>query len=667
MVLILWALRLYESVSSFSIYSVAVVILGISGLIVIVSSFANWEDEKKAFQTIGYFVLGLFIVSFFMWSFFQVFQIPNYGTDELAFDQYAAILAHHGQNPYITSMAPAFNLFRVAPNSYTFLLNGSKVVHLSYPSLAFEIYEPLLAFGLNFQAGTMLNVAFWAISIAVMFFLLPQKFRALTVLIGSLSVYIAYAVGGVTDALFLPFLLIASYKWDRFDPHLRKYKTWVGPIGLGLAMAIKQNSWAIFIFLLIAFYAEERFTSGNLKLGIRKTIIYATITVSTFLLPNLPYIFDSPLAWFKGMLTPVLSHAIPSGQGFVGLTIFAGLGGGSLQLYTLCEVLVFVCACMSVFFAYPTVKKLIFIMPSFILFFASRSFGSYLVTLIPVAVVSAITVRNVVVEKKENHWRLVLGVSLILITLSGAFAITDSSPIALSVVKIHTTGELQTIDQITVAIANKESYKVHPYFSMEIAGTTTAFWNVASSNGPVTLSPNQSTVITLQAPNFYAMPGLGGGFQVVAYTDSPATVSVSPVFQPPRIHVGIYPDSFDRLLPVNQNVTVTVQLLDQFERPVATSGVTIYLSQIEYDQFGLIPGNAIITSKFDNFKHLSGASPVFALTNSKGSATFTISGTKINQDPVYFEANLVDPSQDYPYGFSEIVPIRFTVAKQPKP
>ena len=49
---------------------------------------------------------------------------PDYGTDEIAFDQYAAHLALQGLNPYAHSMAAAFPLFHVSPNGYTFRLNG---------------------------------------------------------------------------------------------------------------------------------------------------------------------------------------------------------------------------------------------------------------------------------------------------------------------------------------------------------------------------------------------------------------------------------------------------------------------------------------------------------------------------------------------------------------
>ena len=92
-------------------------------------------------------MLAAVLIALALWSYFQVFIAPDYGTDEIAFDQYAAQLALHGINPYLHSMAPAFPLFHVSPNGYTFRLNGQPVTTLSYPALSFEAYLPLLASG----------------------------------------------------------------------------------------------------------------------------------------------------------------------------------------------------------------------------------------------------------------------------------------------------------------------------------------------------------------------------------------------------------------------------------------------------------------------------------------------------------------------------------------
>jgi hypothetical protein len=48
-----------------------------------------------------------------------------------------------------------------------------------------------------------------------------------------------------------------------------------------------------------------------------------------------------------------------------------------------------------------------------------------------------------------------------------------------------------------------------------------------------------------------------------------------------------------------------------------------------------------------------------AFTKANGEATFVIKGTQTASDPVYFEANLVNSDEFFPYGYSEILPIRF--------
>ena len=151
-----------------------------------------------------------------MWSYFQLYIAPDYGTDEIAFDQYAAQLALHGINPYLHSMAAAFPLFHVSPNGYTFLLNGQPVTKLSYPALAFEEYLPLLAAGVTTGAAVWTDVAAWALGAVVLYAVLPRKLAPLAAIVVSLDVFTGYAVGGVTDFLFMPLLIGAAAGWDRF-------------------------------------------------------------------------------------------------------------------------------------------------------------------------------------------------------------------------------------------------------------------------------------------------------------------------------------------------------------------------------------------------------------------------------------------------------------------
>ncbi len=220
MTVLFWGFQLFGYVDIYPFLSVAVVVLGLWGLGTIVAVWHPRPVPPTTARVLAIATLGLTIGAFLLWSFLQIHASPAYGTDEIAFDQYAAQLLQHGLNPYTHSMANAFSLFHVSPDGYTFLLNGQPVTSLSYPALSFLLYMPFLLAGWSSQLAVAINVLAWAIGIVLTFALLPRSLRPLAIVIGSFSVYISYAVGGVTDALFVPLLIGAVYKWDQF-PRLR--------------------------------------------------------------------------------------------------------------------------------------------------------------------------------------------------------------------------------------------------------------------------------------------------------------------------------------------------------------------------------------------------------------------------------------------------------------
>jgi hypothetical protein len=79
----------------------------------------------------------------------------------------------------------------------------------------------------------------------------------------------------------------------------------------------------------------------------------------------------------------------------------------------------------------------------------------------------------------------------------------------------------------------------------------------------------------------------------------------------------------------------------------------VYLGQVIYAQQGIQFSEAIINHG------LPGETPVEALTNASGVATFRVRSWAGSSEPVYFEANLVKPGSYYPYGYSPILAVRF--------
>ncbi len=658
-VLILWSLRITDYSSTLSWINGIAVLTIATGLFLIFISGLSISNDDKLLKRIGAIALIVSLLVMCVWSFVQVYQVPGYGTDELAFDQYAGYLAVHFHNPYLASMLPSFKMYNVAPNSYTFLLNGGVVSRLSYPALAFELYVPLIWLGVNLQGAVILNVFAWVVVIVMLYLMLPQKLKALSIIVGSFSVYVGYAVGGVTDALFLPFLLIAAYRWDSYGrDSKRSILNYASPVGLGLAMAVKQNAWLILPLIMLAFFIEDRTRYDRLKEQSKRLLSYFLIATITFILPNLIFIVDNPARWIEGIFQPVIARAVPAGQGIVGLSLYLNLGGGSLTLYTVLEILSVIFILVGFFIAYGRVKPLLFFLPSFVFFFASRSFGSYFVTLLPALLISMVTVESFKeTSKRRNLVVIFTTMSLVLLGLFG-IAILIGSPLQLTILSVHTTGELQTVDEVTIQVTNNTSHTINPAYTVQENGTVTAFWNVTNSSKSI---PSHGTRgVILQAPNFYAMPPIVGGFQVVAYTTSPATVSASSIFIAQQDHLKISPDAINGPLPLNQTVPIQIQLVNQYDQPVNAGGIIVYFSQTIYGQNGLLPGDAIIYSYTDNaINRYQGASPVTALTNPHGQAEFFIIGKHIDRDPVFFEANLVNTSKNYPYGYSEILALRF--------
>jgi len=630
--------------------AIPVVLLGLTGLTVIVTAWLpdSVLDSRRQHQ-IGWVALGAVIVALALWSYFQVFIAPDYGTDEVAFDQYAAQLALHGINPYLRSMAPAFPLFHVSPNGYTFQLNGQPVTTLSYPALSFEAYLPMLALGMTTQAAVWTDVAAWALGIVILYAVLPRSIAPLALVVASVDIYIGYAVGGVTDALFVPLLIGAAVSWDRFA-WTRGPMAWRGPILMGLAMAVKQTPWLVAPFVVAGIVIESRHRNGGRR-ALRDGLRYAVIAVTAFLLPNLPYLIGAPTAWLRGVLTPLSAASVPAGQGLISLSLSLTLGGGSLRAYNVAAavILVAIFACYVV--SYPALKSTAFLLPSLALFFAARSFGSYLVMLIPAALAAAATTRRPQGIGPWRHWIWVAASGAAAGIAAVAIAVTAASPLTVSIQSVHTTGQLATVQEVTLAVTNNTGSSVRPAFTVEDGTTMTAFW--LQQQGPEILGPHQRADYTIVAPSYFAMPSIQNGFQVLAFLRSPASVSRTSTYLASTWRVILQPDTVPGTVTVGQQITVQAMLVNRLDQQMRVANVPVYLGQVIYAQQGLQYSQAVINNG------LPGQTPVEAHTNAAGVATFTIHSPVAETDPVYFEANLVNPTLFYPYGYSPILTVRF--------
>ena len=640
-------------------------VVGFAAILIAVLVAAVCRTEQ-ALQRLDILVLALAALLLAAWSVSQLYFSPAYGTDEAAFEQYAAQLLLHGHDPYIHSMLPALTEFRVPIQYATYTLSGTVSSVFSYPALSFLLAVPAIELTHGVQAIIAANVVFLAIEMVLLFALLPRRYRALaTLVVVGLPILFGYTVAGINDTLLAPFLIFVAYRWTDVG---RRGK--LGPTGvanaicLGLAISIQQLAWFIAPFVVLGMWRMQRSTLGR-----RGTFLvvgrYLGLVAGTFLLINLPFILWHPKAWLEGVLTPLTQHAIPYGQGLVDLTVFFRFGGGNLSAYSYASFAIFAAFIFIYLLYFSSLWRATFVLPCVVLFFPTRSLAEYFTTLIAVWTISfanagsgpGSTVRGDLAVRTHRHstarrrrWMASLGVGTFLpAAVFLVIAVATPAPLVLQIRSVVTNGQLQGVWQMTVQTRNRSGNTLVPHFAANYVGQMTSFWHVTA--GPAQLRPGQTATYTLVAPNVGSMPGITEPFVLQAVTAAPETISSTALYTPQFSDCYITPSYVNKVELLGRTVILQVELRSPYGAEIRRSGVRVALGQLIYAQDALIPAEATINGAPE------GQSPVLAVTDSDGLATFRVRDAYVQGgNPVYFQA-YVDPSAGYPYGYSEIVSV----------
>ncbi|MDE3030221.1 MAG: hypothetical protein KGI65_01225 [Acidobacteriota bacterium] len=630
--------------------------LGLSLLLIVVAMLALiviWSRPNLA-RVVPVVLLMAAIAGFVAMVVLLVLGNPTYGTDEIAFDQYAAAMAMHGVDPYLHSMAPSLALYDVPDIFRTFLLNGHVVSSLSYPAGSFIAYIPSLLLGMHMQAAVATDSLAWVLAMVLAWRLLPAAISWLAPLLLLSQVLIGYSAGGVTDTLYLPFLVVGLWRWDRYgDVTESSWARWVGPVAVGLACAIKQTPWFVVPFLVVATCYEAS------RRGQRWWVVggrYAGIVLGVFALVNAPFIVSAPGAWLRDVVIPLTSPTEPGGQGFVGLTLFARLGG-QLHFYTWAGAAALLGALGAFIGWYRHLKRAWVFLVAFVFFWPTRSFGSYLIMLLPAALVAATSVRasgnGELPLARVARWA---SVGVVAVGVACGVAATSLAPaLDLRVLGEVSTGQLQSIDFLHVAVANSSGSEVTPHYAVTPTGQISSFWRVVS--GPRVLAPHSSSRVVLEAPNAQSMPSIVGGFIVDAFTASPAQMATTSEVRLNQTGAVLSPEDVNAPQPVGRRIDMRVQLVDRVGDAVHRAGVRVDLGQVVYQQSGLQYGEASINGEAE------GQTPVGALTDSSGVADFEVVGVQAQSVPTFFQAWVVRGGRP-PQSYSNTVSVQFVATRQ---
>jgi uncharacterized membrane protein len=651
------AFQIINDASNFSWAALAALGCGFWGLCTVLVSWVPQAATLRAQRRSNIFAwltAVLTLVGFAVWAALYVHNTPAYGTDELAFDQYAAELVRHGLNPYTHSMAAAFPRFSVSPAGYTYTLTGARVTQLSYPSLSFLLYVPFLLLGWSRQLGVGMDVIGWSIATLLIFKFLPRPLRPVALLLSSAVTYTQLSVIGLTDMLFMPLLVVAAYRWDRFG---RDWRSYIGPVAFGLAMAVKQTPWPILPFLLLALALDER-TRTNLTEGARRAGRYLLAVVIAFLVPNIPYIIAAPSAWARGAFTPIFKSLVPAGQGAIGFSLFLHVGGGSLQAFTLLFVLVFVLLLVAYVGMYPLLRAATFALPAIAYFFAVRSYAAYLVALIPPGIVAATTADAFPMRPNgklfvSRGWRLAVSGVAAACLIAALHAATTGSPLSVQISQVDVNGATNLGEEMTLRVTNTSDSTQRPYFTIETSTGVSSFWHISGSK---LIKPGVTRYFVISSPDQASQFSANNGLTVLAFLTHPASVSVSDHYQPDLWHVGFEPESEDNLIALCKPVVIRAQLLNEWDTPIAKADVPITVVQT-------MPFGDRIAS-IDGQK-LGGRVPIY--TNTNGVARFTIVGKKSDFYPLTLSASIDELPGESGYDSASSQTLLLRVADQQNP
>lgn len=451
-------------------------------------------------------------------------------TDASAFDQAAARDLLHGRDPYTVSLSGAAHLLSVPARFWTYTADGGHVTHVSYPAGSFLVDVPSMALGMRHMVVDWTDLAAWVLCVALFFLLLPVSLRWLAGLLAMTPIFLGMFSAGGTDAVFLPLLLLAVWRWDRFaDPTERGPARWIGPLALGLACAMKQEPWFCVPFLVTGVAMEAR-RAGRPPLATAAR--YAATVAGVFLAVNLPFVVWHPAAWARGTMLPLVGGLVADGQGLVSLATHGVSGGADLGMLAVAGALAYLALLGAWLRWYPVCKRVWLLALPVTFFFSPRSLSSYLVDLFPLAVIAAVSVRGAATRPAASGSRGRIGMATAVVPAVGvilacalAFA---SHPLRIGVDAAETTAGGRQLAAVTVTVRNLTGATVTPHFMVNPGAGTSGFWQ-PSTGRPLVLGPGRIATVTLRAPVSVPAPQHGARWLVEAYTTGPDALTTSPL------------------------------------------------------------------------------------------------------------------------------------------
>ena len=403
-----------------------------------------------------------------------------------------------GHNPYLSSWDG------IEPNLPTQLMDGRTVFDFGYPPFGVEM-AAVIQRVLPGLPGIVWLSWLALIGTAVMIFrAAPAPLRPLATLgVLGLGTLTTYANNAYPSLIALPFLCLAAWRWTSIGSGGRLGRSGViRAVALALACSTHQLGWFLALFLAVGLLVLRM---GELPLKSTVAVLarYGAIALGVFFLVSAPFIVAAPKAWLNGIFEPLLQHAVPHGQGIMGLTQYVIGGSGALDYYGRASMLLLVAMLIAYAVHIRTIGPAAVVLPWLVFMVSTRSQDGYWVLTMPLWIVALLTTARsdfagayqVRLPERLGRRALTVGTAALFLPAAACVVVAVATPQPLDMRVTTAVAPSQSVRELTVEVTNRSSGTVTPYFAVTTDVTISEYWKVQS--GPGSLPPNGSAVYTL--------------------------------------------------------------------------------------------------------------------------------------------------------------------------
>ena len=521
-------------------------VIGCYGALLLSAVLALTVRSRRALGRVDLLLLGTGLVLFL-----GHYALSHNASDEGQLTAKAAKELLAGHRIY---GVPWPDVFKLPGIPLTKTMNGSGDYTYGYPPLtslltaAVKLAVPGMSYADAATAVTALALAGGAV---LLWWLLPAEWRAMGVAVCLSPAFYLEGVArvGYTGVVALALLVPVVVSWTGTGAGGRLGRSGVlRGICLGLACSAQQLPWFVTPFLLVGLYAMRR---GELRPRQALALVarYAAVVGCTFLAVCSYFLVSDPVGTLKGIALTLTQHAVPHGEGLIGISYYLRDGSGRLDFYGYATELLCLGLLALLFVAPRRLGPAAVVLPWCVFYLSTRSQDGYYQMMMPLWLAAFATCPSAAFAgawqpswpkackagkarrdwpPRMHRWSALLLLAPALFCI--AVAVGSGAPLSMHVDKVTLdAADSKRVAQLTVEVRNTGATALTPHFAVSGAsGGMSAYWRVLA--GPTTLAAHDSASYLLvpATGGSYAEPK-SGTFHLRAVSDAPMTISTTTI------------------------------------------------------------------------------------------------------------------------------------------